>query len=284
MQERLAEGIINTTQELPLDPEPLSLSMAPRLSIVISQAPSHDAAIADIEQSIVTALMFEPGMDPMLIGHIESIQAGTTDHLCLEGIRGDFVLLAWLPIQSAYDHLARLGLYARPGILPPILKTDTQTANFPTPPQNSAHTEPVNENLANLNRMSLPVEEQLKRRLYFVDLRSQATRDPKNILQGLKDLLQDRQTKTVTLQLTPKASATSKPTSTTSNPAPPVSPIINISPSSPAITSLSKPNDATSIPSRAEAHSSVTPMAHDDDDPQWQQLDKLLDDFDSLEI
>jgi len=258
--------------------------MAPRLSIVISQAPSHDAAIADIEQSIVTALMFEPGMDPMLIGHIESIQMGTTDHLCLEGIRGDFVLLGWLPIQSAYDHLARLGLYARPGILPPILKTDTQTATFPTAPQTGTNPESVNENVANVNRMSLPVEEQLKRRLYFVDLRSQATRDPKNILQGLKDLLQDRQTKTVTLQLTPPATSAAKTNSPIPNPIPLVPPIVNRSPSSPTVTPPTKPNDASSIPSRAEAHSSVTPMAHDDNDPQWQQLDKLLDDFDSLEI
>lgn len=257
--------------------------MAPRLSIVISQAPSHDASIADVEQAIVTALMFEPGMDPMLIGHIEGIESGTTDHLCLEGIRGDFVLLGWLPAQTAYEQLARLGIYARPGVAPPILRSESsETAQFPAP--RDSHT--VNSHAAN-SQVSLPAEEQLKRRLYFVDLRSHTTRDPKTILQGLKDLLQDRQTKTVTLQLAPKATSPNKPS--TSPPAviplaaPPITPS-NTRNASPSATSASNHSEPTSIPTRAEAHSSVTPLAQDDDDPQWKQLDKLLDDFDSLEI
>jgi hypothetical protein len=250
--------------------------MAPRLSIVISQAPSHDASIADVEQAIVTALMFEPGMDPMLIGHIEGIQSGTTDHLCLEGIRGDFVLLGWLPTQTAYDQMARLGIYARPGILPPVLKSDsTEAAQFPAPPEGQSSS----------SQVSLPAEEQLKRRLYFVDLRTHATRDPKTILQGLKDLLQDRQTKTVTLQLGTKATTSSKPTAAPAIVLPLVPPTTSISTNSPGSAAKGSNNtESHSIPTRAEAHSSVTPLAHDDDDPQWQQLDKLLDDFDSLEI
>lgn len=246
--------------------------MAPRLSIVISQAPSHDASIADVEQAIVTALMFEPGMDPMLVGHVEGIQTGTTDHLCLEGIRGDFVLLGWLPTQAAYDQLARLGIYARAGVLPPALHNDTHlSAQFPLPQSNTLSS----------SQVSLPAEEQLKRRLYFVDLRSPALRDPKMILQGLKDLLQDRQVKTVTLQIGAKPATKSIPTTS-----PTIVPLAIPKPTtpSPATSTSDKTIDAGTIPTRAEAHSSVSPLANDDDDPQWQQLDKLLDDFDSLEI
>lgn len=247
--------------------------MAPRLSIVISQAPSHDASIADIEQAIVTSLMFEPGMDPMLVGHVEGIQLGTTDHLCLEGIRGDFVLLGWLPTQAAYDQLARLGIYARAGVLPPTLKSDSyETAQFPPPKEDSNSS----------SQVSLPADEQLKRRLYFVDLRSHALRDPKVILQGLKDLLQDRQIKTVSLQIgarpTPKNNPAISPTIIPASSPPQASTPATAPPTS------HKNMEPNPIPSRAEAHSSVTPLAHDDDDPQWQQLDKLLDDFDSLEI
>jgi len=246
--------------------------MAPRLSIVISQAPSHDASIADVEQAIVTALMFEPGMDPMMVGHVEGIQTGTTDHLCLEGIRGDFVLLGWLPTQAAYDQLARLGIYARAGVLPPALHNDTHlSAQFPLPQSNTLSS----------SQVSLPAEEQLKRRLYFVDLRSPALRDPKMILQGLKDLLQDRQVKTVTLQIGAKPATKSIPTTS-----PTIVPLAIPKPTtpSPATSTSDKTIDAGTIPTRAEAHSSVSPLANDDDDPQWQQLDKLLDDFDSLEI
>lgn len=246
--------------------------MAPRLSIVISQAPSHDASIADVEQAIVTALMFEPGMDPMLVGHVEGIQTGTTDHLCLEGIRGDFVLLGWLPTQAAYDQLARLGIYARAGALPPALHNDTHlSAQFPLPQVNTLSS----------SQVSLPAEEQLKRRLYFVDLRSPSLRDPKMILQGLKDLLQDRQVKTVTLQIGAKPAAKNVPTTS-----PTIVPlaITKPTPPSPSTSSSDKTIESGTIPTRAEAHSSVSPLANDDDDPQWQQLDKLLDDFDSLEI
>lgn len=247
--------------------------MAPRLSIVISQAPSHDASIADVEQAIVTSLMFEPGMDPMLIGHVEGIQLGTTDHLCLEGIRGDFVLLGWLPTQAAYDQLARLGIYARAGVLPPALKSDThETAQFPVPKEISNSS----------SQVSLPADEQLKRRLYFVDLRSHALRDPKVILQGLKDLLQDRQIKTVTLQIGTKPTPKNNPVAS-----PAIVPL-TMPPQTPTTAAPApashKSMEPSPIPTRAEAHSSVTPLANDDDDPQWQQLDKLLDDFDSLEI
>lgn len=250
--------------------------MAPRLSIVISQAPSQDGAIADFEQALVTALMFEPGMDPMLIGHIEGVELGTTDHLCLEGIRGDFVLLGWMPAQIAYTQLARLGIYARLGNLPSILQLHPpETAHFPPPPANDCSSVSG----------SLPAEEQFKRRLYFVDLRASPPRQPERILQGLKDLLQDRQTKTIALQVVPKKISNTNTAPASPNPSALTLPVT----STPAIPispqpSATDPSESNRIPSRVEAHSSVTPASPDDNDPQWQQLDKLMDDFDSLEI
>lgn len=262
--------------------------MAPRLSIVISQAPTHDASIADVEQAVVTALMFEPGMDPMLIGHLEGIQAGTTDHLCLEGVRGDFVLLGWLPTQAAYDQLARLGIFARPGVLPATLQSESPVvAHYPLPAGGLAgEAGSVASSLSAStagNVVSLPAVEQLKRRLYFVDLRSHSKRDPKTILQGLKDLLQDRQTKTFSLQLGAKTSSASASVVSTSKIVPPVAMIRSEVSDAPVAATSTKPG-RSEVPSRAEAHSSVTPQADDADDPQWQQLDQLFDDFDSLEI
>ena len=257
--------------------------MAPRLSIVISQAPSHDASVADLEQGLVTALMFEPGMDPMLIGHLEGIEAGTTDHLCLEGIRGDFVILGWLSAQNAYDQLARLGIFARPGALPSTLRNGA--AN-----ENAVYPEPTAGTIT--SSQSLPAAEQLKRRLYLVDLRGPGFRDPHKVLLGLKELLQDRQTKAVPIRLggKPLQDATGLPQLQQS----PVMPVIynpNPAPATqlPAKSIEPRPvtssRDSDAIPTRAEAHTSVTPLAQDDEDnPQWQQLDKLLDDFDSLEI
>lgn len=253
--------------------------MAPRLSIVISQAPSHDTSVTELEQTLVTALMFEPGMDPMLIGHLEGIATGSTDHLCLEGIRGDFVLLGWTTTQAAYDHLARLGIFATPGMLPPSLHTPTASAHYPVP------------GTSNLSAgISLPPDEQQKRRLYYIDLRSgyQGGLDCDRYLNGLKELLKDRQTKTVSLKPIVKDKSQPIPHSPASPQAP--SPIpsptpITITPKAASPKSGHSTSEAQPIPSRAEAHASVSPNAADDsNDPQWKNLDQLLDDFDSLDI
>lgn len=270
--------------------------MAPRLSIVISQAPSNNASVAEIEQQIVTQLMFEPGLDATLIGHLSSIATGTTDHLCLEGIRGDFALLGWQTAQEAYQQLARLGIYARPGKTPLLVKQtpndDTNQAtseesqpSFPVP--STPHETP--------SPSGLPISEQLKRRIYFIDLRHvpsmHAGKESQYFLDVLKRILQDRQTIAFPIKFA------GKPSSTT-----PTSSLSAISDKQteekkdkPILQLITRPKESTEIqqqtpthspvvPSRAEAHASTTPTSADSDDPAWKQLDKLLDDFDSLDI
>jgi hypothetical protein len=229
--------------------------------------------------------MFEPGMDPMLIGHLEGIASGSTDHLCLEGIRGDFVLLGWTTTQAAYDHLARLGIFATPGILPPsILPPSIQSpmasASYPTPGSANFST-----------GISLPPDEQQKRRLYYIDLRSgyQEGLDGDRYILGLKELLKDRQTKTVSLKLnsrektepTPNSPSLPQGPSVSSTPRP-----VKITPTAaPTKNGLSSNSEVQPIPSRSEAHASVsTNSTEDSSDPQWKNLDQLLDDFDSLDI
>ncbi|MEY4568327.1 MAG: hypothetical protein RLY14_3297 [Planctomycetota bacterium] len=270
--------------------------MAPRLSIVISQAPSNNANVAEIEQQIVTKLMFEPGLDAMLIGHLNAIAVSTTDHLCLEGIRGDFALLGWQPAQEAYEQLARLGIYARPGKTPfPAHQTSgediTQAVSeeslptFPVPA--TPHETP--------SASSLPIAEQLKRRIYFIDLRHvpslHAGKESQYFLDILKRILQDRQTIAVPIKLAGKPSSTStaSPLSTISDKQaeekkdkPSLQVITR--PKEPAETQHQSPTHSPVVPSRAEAHASTTPASNDSDDPAWKQLDKLLDDFDSLDI
>lgn len=271
--------------------------MAPRLSIVISQAPSNNANIAEIEQQIVTQLMFEPGLDATLIGHLSSIATGTTDHLCLEGIRGDFALLGWQTAQEAYEQLARLGIYARPGKTPlptqqassdditqAIIEENLST--FPVPP--APHETP--------NASGLPMAEQLKRRIYFIDLRHVPSmhvgKESQYFLDVLKRILQDRQTIAVPIKLASKPSSSAP---LASNPSAISDKQDEEKKEKPILQVITRPKERTeipqqfptnspAIPSRAEAHASTTPASADSDDPAWIQLDKLLDDFDSLDI
>lgn len=270
--------------------------MAPRLSIVISQAPSNNASVAEIEQQIVTQLMFEPGLDAMLIGHLGSIATGTTDHLCLEGIRGDFALLGWQPAQEAYQQLARLGIYARPGKTPlPAQQTLNDEINQAASEESLPSFPLPSTPLETPSASSLPVSEQLKRRIYFIDLRNVPSihlgKESQYFLDVLKRILQDRQTIAVPIKLA------GKPTSTNTALPPsairdkqaeekkdiPILQVIN-RPKERAEIPQQSPTHFPVVPSRAEAHASTTPVSADSDDPAWKQLDKLLDDFDSLDI
>jgi hypothetical protein len=75
--------------------------MAPRLAVVVSQAPMRDARVADIEESIVAELIMVGGLDATLVGPLERILRDSTDLLCLSGFTQDLALLSWMPTDDA---------------------------------------------------------------------------------------------------------------------------------------------------------------------------------------
>jgi hypothetical protein len=75
--------------------------MAPRLAVVVSQAPMRDARVADIEESIVAELIMVGGLDATLVGPLERILPDSTDLLCLSGFTQDIALLSWMPTDEA---------------------------------------------------------------------------------------------------------------------------------------------------------------------------------------
>jgi hypothetical protein len=84
--------------------------MAVRIPVVISQSVRRAGAVAEYEQDLVTRLIFENGLDATLVADLQSIQVDTTDHLCIEGLKGDFALASWEPPEYACTHLHRLGI------------------------------------------------------------------------------------------------------------------------------------------------------------------------------
>lgn len=84
--------------------------MAARLPVVVSQSVRREARSVSCEENLITELLFTQGLDATLIGPLESIQIGGTDHLCLEGLKGPFALLSWGSVSEVASELARLSI------------------------------------------------------------------------------------------------------------------------------------------------------------------------------
>ncbi|MGY8767337.1 MAG: ATP-binding protein [Pirellulales bacterium] len=76
--------------------------MAKKLTVVLSQGQSRNPAKRNLEEEIVAQLLFEPNIDVTIIPHLYDLKADGSGMLCLQGISGDFVVLAWL-----FDRAAR---------------------------------------------------------------------------------------------------------------------------------------------------------------------------------
>lgn len=84
--------------------------MAVRIPVVISQHERRSGSVADYEEQLITRLIFENGLDATLIADLNSIAIDTTDHLCVEGLKGDFALASWSSAAYVCEHLHRLGM------------------------------------------------------------------------------------------------------------------------------------------------------------------------------
>ena len=84
--------------------------MAIRIPVVISQHERRSGSIADYEEQLITRIVMENGLDATLIADLKSIELDTTDHLCLEGLKGDFALATWESSHYVCNHLHRLGI------------------------------------------------------------------------------------------------------------------------------------------------------------------------------
>src|SRR2546421_11979766 len=81
-----------------------------RLTVVLSQAQGKNPAKRSLEESIVAALLMEPGLDVSVIPYLYDLGPGHTGRLFLEGVHGDMVVLGWLYPRAAYWLLDRDGI------------------------------------------------------------------------------------------------------------------------------------------------------------------------------
>jgi NAD-dependent dihydropyrimidine dehydrogenase PreA subunit len=81
--------------------------MARRLAVVVSQGQSANPAKRKLEEDLVTALLFEPGVEVTVVPHLYDLKPDGTGMLALQGIEGPMVVLAWLYPRAAHWILDR---------------------------------------------------------------------------------------------------------------------------------------------------------------------------------
>src|SRR4051812_13023712 len=84
--------------------------MSRRLTVVLSQAQGKHPAKRALEESLVAALLMEPGLDLSVVPHLYDLDAGHTGRLFLESVGGDMVVLSRLFAPAAFWVLDRDGI------------------------------------------------------------------------------------------------------------------------------------------------------------------------------
>ena len=90
--------------------------MAKRISVVISQGQSPHPAKRQLEEDLITRLMFEPGIDVTVVPHLYDLKTDGTGMLALQGVKGDLVVCSWLFSRAAFWVLDRSGIRGRMGV------------------------------------------------------------------------------------------------------------------------------------------------------------------------
>jgi NAD-dependent dihydropyrimidine dehydrogenase PreA subunit len=86
-----------------------------RLTVVLSQAQGKNPAKRALEESLVAALLVEPGLDVSVIPYLYDLHDDHTGRLFLESVPGDMVVLGWLYPRAAFWVLDRDGIKGHEG-------------------------------------------------------------------------------------------------------------------------------------------------------------------------
>src|SRR5205807_8592025 len=127
-----------------------------RLTVVLSQAQGKNPAKRALEESIVAALIMEPGLDVSVVPYLYDLGAEHTGRLFLESVQGDMVVLGWMYSRAAFWLLDRDGIkghYGESQLKPPAADEDEDEDDEQEPPKG-------------IGSMNVP-----ERHIYCLDLR-----------------------------------------------------------------------------------------------------------------
>ena len=218
--------------------------MAVRIPVVFSQHERRSGSVADYEEQLITRIVLESGLDATLIADLKSIALETTDHLCIEGLKGDFALATWESVEYVCKHLHRLGI--------PSLEI--------VPVDGSARTNSGDSNIP-------------PKKIFLISLATTVPID--STIQTLRSLLQSRATPVFSIGAPIHKNKNGHP-----NPAKNNSSIVQIKPSTPHPAPLAA--DERVNPLRIEpAHALRVDSDQEDDFPN---IDQLMDELDQFQL
>jgi NAD-dependent dihydropyrimidine dehydrogenase PreA subunit len=104
-----------------------------RVTVVLSQAAGKHPAKRSLEESIVAALIMEPGLEVSVVPNLYDLGPDHTGRLFLDSVKGDLVVLSWLYPRAAFWLLDRDGIKGHLGEvqLKPPADDDEETAEKP---------------------------------------------------------------------------------------------------------------------------------------------------------
>jgi NAD-dependent dihydropyrimidine dehydrogenase PreA subunit len=108
------------------------------LTVVLSQAQGKNPAKRALEESVVAALIMEPGLDVSVVPYLYDLDAQHTGRLFLESVQGDMVVLGWMYPRAAFWLLDRDGIkghYGESQLKSPSADEDEEDGETPPPPQ-----------------------------------------------------------------------------------------------------------------------------------------------------
>lgn len=139
--------------------------MARKLTVVVSQGQSANPVKRKLEEDLVSALLFERGIEVTVVPHLYDLKSDGTGMLCLQGIADDMVVLSWLFPRAALWILDRNGIRGREG---KVLLVDEQAeAEEDDEGDEDADGQAIDDKPRVIDTRTLP-----RRSIYCIDLRA----------------------------------------------------------------------------------------------------------------
>jgi NAD-dependent dihydropyrimidine dehydrogenase PreA subunit len=144
--------------------------MAKRITVVVSQGQSLNPAKRKLEEDLVAALVVQGGVDVTVVPNLYDLAPDGTGMLCLQGIAGDMIVLAWLYPRAARWILDRNGIHGQEGAT--LLKAAGEGEDDEDDDADEADADAEAKERV-IDRRDMP-----KRKIYCLDLRAHAVPDP----------------------------------------------------------------------------------------------------------
>ena len=136
--------------------------MAKRIAVVVSQGQSASPAKRQLEEDIISALLFEQGLDLVIIPHLYDLKPDGTGMLALNGIMGNMIVLSWLYERGARWTLDRFGIRGKEGLT--LIKSEDDDEEEDEDAEEASANGDEKERV--IDKQDLP-----NRRIYCLDLR-----------------------------------------------------------------------------------------------------------------